>query len=87
VRDLFIFSFLIVFKDFVVIFNFCCYVLSLIKSKFGDNRLIQASGLNGPIPPAIGFLGNLTDLSVSIFYFTGINHFQMELHLNYFVLC
>jgi len=87
VRALFLFSFLIVFKDSVVIFNFCCYVLSLIKSKFGNNRLIQASGLNGPIPPGIAFLENLTDLSVSIFYVTGINHFQMELHLNYFVLC
>jgi len=56
------FSFLIVLNDFVVIFNFGCYVLSLIKSKFGDNRLIQASGLNGPIPPGIAFLENLTDL-------------------------
>jgi len=56
------FSFLIVLNDFVVIFNFGCYVLSLIKSKSGNNRLIQASGLNGPIPPGIAFLENLTDL-------------------------
>jgi len=61
------FSFLTVFKDFG------CYVLSLNKSKFGNNRVIQASGLNGPIPPGIAFLGNLTDLSVSIFYFTAFS--------------
>jgi len=51
-----------VFMDFVVIFNVGCYVLSLIKSKFGNNRLIQASGLNGPIPPGIASLENLKDL-------------------------
>jgi hypothetical protein len=62
VRALFIFLFMIVFMDFVVIFNVGCYVLSLIKSKFGNNRLIQASGLNGPIPPGIASLENLKDL-------------------------
>jgi hypothetical protein len=61
------FSFLTVFKDFG------CYVLSLNKSKFGNNRVIQASGLNGPIPPGIAFWENLTDLSVSIFYFTAFS--------------
>jgi hypothetical protein len=48
--------------------------------------MIQASGLNGPIPPDIAHLEKLSHLSVSTFYLTTINHFQMELHLNYFIL-
>ena len=48
--------------------------------------MIQASGLNGPIPPGVALLEKLSDLWVSTFYVTTINHFQMELHLNYYSL-
>ena len=47
----------------------------LIKSKFLYNRVIQASGLNGPIPHQIAFLENLSDLSVWLYKSVAINCF------------
>ena len=56
----------------------------LIKSKFLYNRVIQASGLNGPIPHQIAFLENLSDLSVWLYKSVAIYCFIGNCILFYF---
>ena len=56
----------------------------LIKSKFLNNRVIQASGLNGPIPLHIASLENLSDLSVWLYKSVAIYCFIGNCILFYF---